>query len=94
MRPASLGELTLLARVLTPVDPVQRMHIAQKILAEVDVAAQHLRQFGRVHPEFGDGSLMARCLAFSPVAEPFTDDPAFLVALIIACRTLRKHYKM
>ena len=98
MRPVSLGDLTLLARVLIPIDSMDRMRIAQKILAEVEVevevAAQDLHKFGRVHPEFGDGSQMARCSSLSPIAEPFSDDQARLAAPIIGCGALRNHSKM
>lgn len=91
MRPPTLVELALLARVLTPFSAGDRKRIARQILAEVDAAARHLLKCGRAHPEFGDGSLMARCLALSPIAEPLANDPAFLASLIASCKALRNH---
>ena len=91
MRPASLAELGLMARVLTPLPTSDRPLAARQILAEVEVAAAHLRATGRCHPAFGDGSLMARCLTLSPIAEPLAEDAAFLEALTIACWALADH---
>lgn len=94
MRGPVLAELGLLARVLLPVPAGRRMLLAHQILAEVDAAALHLRTTGRGHPVFGDGSLMARCLALSPTSEPFVTDPHFLAALVCACKALQSHSRL
>ena len=94
MRAISLFELALLARVLSPAPAAKRRQIAKRILSEVGIAANHLLENGRSHPEFGDGSLMSRCPTLSPRAEPFADDEAFLASLIVSCKALFDHSKM
>lgn len=91
MRPATLTELALLARVLVRAEQRDRFTVAARILAEVEVAAAHLRFSGRSDPRFGDGSLMSRCLTLSPISEPLATDPDFLSAMIIACKALGDH---
>ena len=91
MRPATLTELALLARVLVRAERKDRFALAAKILTEVEGAAAHLRSTGRSDPVFGDGSLMSRCLTLSPVSEPLATDPDFLSAMIIACKALGDH---
>lgn len=94
MRSPSIAELALLARVLAPIAPKSRLQIAKKILAEVQVAESCLRVTGRSHPEFGDGSLMSRCLALSPFPEALANDPEVLSSLIVACEAMLGHRKM
>jgi hypothetical protein len=93
MRPATLTELALLARVLVRAEPKDRFALAARILTEVEVASANLQSSGRSDPMFGDGSLMSRCLALSPVSEPLATDPDFMSAMIIACNALRNHSK-
>ena len=93
MRSVSGAEILLLARLLFIIPSVQQRAFADRLLEEVEVAANHLRHFGQCHPRFGDGSLMARCLALSPPPEPTGDDPAFLVAAIAGCQALLDHSK-
>ncbi|NJS38766.1 MAG: hypothetical protein HC783_06830 [Rhodobacteraceae bacterium] len=71
MRDPSGPELLLFARALLPIAPEARGRTAARILQEVDVADRHLQSLRSCHPDFGDGSLMARCLLLAPPAEPF-----------------------
>ncbi len=93
MRDPTGAELLLLARVLLPFPAQVRSAAAACILAEVDEADLLLRFQGIVHPVFGDGSLMVRCLRLSPPAEPMAADPDFLAAMIAACHVLLHHSK-
>lgn len=93
MRPATLTELALLARVLVRAERKDRFALAARILTEVGIAAAHLRVNGRSDPKYGDGTLMSRCLTLSPISEPLATDPDFLSAIIVACTALRDHSK-
>jgi hypothetical protein len=66
---------------------------AASILHEVEIADQHARLLGSCHPDFGDGSLMSRCLLLSPRPEPLAQDREFLLATIAACRALLRYSK-
>lgn len=91
MRDPSVAELLLFGRVLTRVPVTHRPAFAGRTLVEVKAAADHLRLTGRCHPEFGDGSLMARCRQLFPAKEPIADDQDFLSAMIEACKALLRH---
>jgi hypothetical protein len=88
MRQPVLAELSLAARVLLAVPRRQRWRKALRLLQEVQEADTYWEQTGRCHPEFGDGSLMARCHRLSPQAEPMADDPDFLTSLIAVSRAV------
>jgi hypothetical protein len=94
MRSISGVEILLFARLLLVVSPDHHRSFADRLLDEVEEGGRHLRVFGRCHPQFGDGSLMARCLSLSPPKEPVAGDPVFLVALISVCRALIDHSKV
>ena len=94
MRPPIAAELLLFARVLMRLPRRLRGAAARSILSEVDVAARYLIQTGRRHPMFGDGSLMARCHALQPAAEPMADDPDFLRALRTVTAAMLRHSEM
>lgn len=91
MRPPGLADMDLLARVLMSKPPEQRQSFARQIIAEVKAAAGHLRVSGRSHPQFGDGSLMARCLSLPLVPEQSASEGDFLSAMIAACQAVREH---
>jgi hypothetical protein len=91
MRVPAASEIVLLARVISRASPPDRSALAASILAEADRAHHHLRQTGRAHPAFGDGSLMARCSLLSPPAEPLGDDREFLVCLVMAANAVLLH---
>lgn len=94
MRPVSLAEIGLFARVLVTANGRDRMRLACDLLAEVEMAGRHLQVSGCSHPEFGDGSPMARCWSLSPFPEPSDVDPTFLAAMISACEALRRHSEL
>jgi len=91
MRDPSGAELLVLARVLSRIEERNRHRAAKALLDEVEAAAAHLRLSGRCHPDFGDGSLMARCLRLDPPPEPMASDDGFLSSLAAACAAVRRH---
>jgi hypothetical protein len=91
MRPLSISEIILFARVLMLHPARARPRLARQLLAEVELAARRFRATAEVDPQFGDGSLMARCLLVSPPGRVMADDPDFLRSLATACRALLGH---
>lgn len=90
MRGPTAAEVILFARVLCTFPRGERLVLARAILAEADLAERHLLATGQAHPQFGDGSLMARSLRALPVSEPMADRD-FLRALAVACIALLGH---
>ena len=70
MRPVLHGDLTALARHLLILPPPARRHACARIIAEADAADRYRKRFGRLHPKWGNGTLMAaarrRVLANEP----------------------------
>ena len=58
MRRVHLGDLLAGGRFLA----ANPQHPAARLLEETHAAHRYFRRFGRPHPRWGDGSLMARCL--------------------------------
>ncbi len=52
------------------------------LLREVCVAERHRRKFDALHPQYGDGSLMAAAGGHPRCREAFPSDPRYLRALI------------
>lgn len=65
--------------------------VARRILQEASLAHHQFRMTGCPHPDHGDGSLMTRCLALTPAAEPLGEDRAFLEAVVTAALALLHH---
>ncbi len=84
-------EILLLARYLAGRPKSAQAVEAARIFYEVDQAEAHFLRHNRPHPQFGDGSLMARLIPLRPGPEIFADAPRFLDALQIAARALSEH---
>ena len=61
-RPRLFGDLICLARALAAVEPHRREDRASHIMHVTETAFAHLQRTGRVHENFGDGSIMAASL--------------------------------
>ena len=82
MRRVLLGDLVTLADLLATGwggDPA-------RLLDEAHAAHRYMRRFGRPHPRWGGGSLMARALADGPPAQAGRD--GFLRALAMLCEAI------
>jgi hypothetical protein len=91
MRPPLVQDLLLLARSLMPYPAADRIVAASKLIAEAGAALEYFQKHQQNHPQFGDGSLLARALALSPRPEPVLTDPDFLNALQTAIGALIHH---
>ncbi|WP_309666104.1 hypothetical protein [Tabrizicola sp.] len=71
-----------------------RRSAADAMMCEVEVAYAHFQRYQRIHPAFGDGSLMSRALSLEPGPEPLANDPEFLQSIKIAAEALDHHFTM
>lgn len=85
------SELILFARTLIGVSPQDRADRARQLLAETSWADAFRLSRQSSHPEFGDGSLIARLsrLALPPLT--YADDPDFLSSLRIVAEAVLTH---
>lgn len=79
--PAHMGDLIALARALLEVDPPRRRWVALRVLCEAKQAAAFRRTEGRVHPRWGDGSLMSAALHRHVSPEPTLDHADYRACL-------------
>jgi len=63
MRPVGLGDLVAAARALAAVPRGQRRAVMAQMLSEAEAADTFRRREGRLHPRYGNGTLMAVALA-------------------------------
>lgn len=86
MRPVLQSDLTAAARVLLALPEPDRAQGLRSMFAMAQVADLYRKRMGRVHPFWGNGSLMsvARMAAFPP--DPGLKDPDYLqcIAIVIS----------
>jgi hypothetical protein len=68
------GDVVAAARVLYSMPEGARDQVITQLLQESVWANRHRKTCGRVHPVWGDGSLMSAALNRRPVAEPSLSD--------------------
>ncbi|MBK5928306.1 hypothetical protein [Rhodobaculum claviforme] len=90
MRPVLHGDVVAAARVLLCVPEVRRGRVMAELLRAADLADRYRRVTGRVHPDFGTGSLLAASAAWTRQDEPALDDPEYLDCLVAVLVALRR----
>ena len=86
MRRVLIGDLLAAAPVIgAAADPCQA---TQALITQADAAHRYAKRFGRPHPLWGNGSLMARALAEPHSATANLSAPATLDALARLCQAL------
>ncbi|NEY89287.1 DUF7742 family protein [Tabrizicola oligotrophica] len=70
MRRCMLDDLLAGAGRLADVPPALRRNLADRMIHEAHAAHHYMRRFGRPHPGWGNGSLMARALTETHSARP------------------------
>ncbi len=68
MRPILIGDILACARLLQRQPHALRLKLCAQWLYETHCADKYRKRKGRVHPKWGNGSLMARCTAKGPCA--------------------------
>ena len=77
MRPVLHGDVVAAARVLYALPEALRVRELARLMQKAAWADAFRKQFGRVHPVWGDGSLMTAALATAPPPEPRLDDAEY-----------------
>lgn len=83
------GDLLAAAALVAAAAPGQRLGMIGQLLDQADAAHRYAKRFGRPHPIWGNGSLMARARAGGPRAanlgsEEFLSSLAALAAELAA----------
>jgi hypothetical protein len=77
MRPVLHGDVSNAARALLNVPPDLRKGLCARLIREAEQADDHVRRTGRLHPLFGNGSLMSAARKRVLADEPVFDDVDF-----------------
>ncbi|KUJ80757.1 hypothetical protein AVO45_06925 [Ruegeria marisrubri] len=72
MRPVLHGDVSSAARALLWAPPDEREGLCLRMIEEAEAADRHVIATGRVHPQFGNGSLMSAARK-----RPLADEPSF-----------------
>ncbi len=90
MRKVLVCDLTAAAQILALRPALERAALLDSLLDQAHAADLYARRFGRLHPVWGNGSLMARALAERPQSNPPQDRDYWqslsLVSAAIAAR--------
>ena len=77
MRPILHGDVSVAARALLAAPHADRGRLCARLIAEAEVAHHHVDETGRVHPVYGNGSLMAAAMGHNLADEPSFDDVTY-----------------
>lgn len=88
MRPVTLTDLSAAARVLLALPEGRRRAGMAALIARAETADRHRQATGRLHPAYGNGTLLAAALVH-PLADPATPGaPEYLACLALAAEAL------
>ncbi|MGV6847187.1 MAG: DUF7742 family protein [Marinibacterium sp.] len=87
MRPLLHGDVSDAARALYAAPAAARARLCRRLIAEADAAERHMECTGRLHPDWGNGSLMAAARQRPLPPEPGLDDPDYCrcMELVLSC---------
>ncbi|HDR29185.1 MAG TPA: hypothetical protein ENN83_11355 [Rhodovulum sp.] len=88
MRPVLPGDAVAAARALFACPPGKRTASMALMLERAEAADAYRKRFGRAHPAWGNGSLMALAQRESLPPEPLLDDPDYCRCLALVFATL------
>lgn len=91
MRPVLHGDVSAAARALLAVPQRSRRSLCIKMVAEAELADLHVQRTGRLHPDYGNGSLMTAARTRVLADEPSFDDPNYCQCFGMVLRQLIRH---
>ncbi len=91
MRPVLHGDVSAAARALLAVPQRSRRTLCIKMVAEAELADRHVQRTGRMHPVYGNGSLMTAARTRVLADEPGFDDPTYCQCFEMVLRQLIRH---
>ncbi|MHA6262170.1 DUF7742 family protein [Arenibacterium sp. CAU 1754] len=77
MRPVLHGDVSSAARALLNVPPADRAALCHRLLREAEEADRYVARVGRLHPIWGNGSLMSAARKRVLANEPTFDDAEY-----------------
>ena len=92
MRPVMHGDVVSAACAVLPLPALQRRGAILRMLAQARAADAYRKRFGRAHPLWGNGSLMAVARGHRVGPEPGLGDPAYCACLAQVFDTLVEWY--
>lgn len=92
MRPLLHGDVSSAARALLMIPPPARDAGCRRMIREAEQADRHVRRTGRVHPFWGNGSLMAAARRRVLADEPGFDDADYCRCFEMVLRALIDHH--
>ena len=81
MRTVMHGDVIAAARVLYANAEDERAGVMERLLVQARRADRYRRETGKIHPFWGDGSLMTAALAHVPPPEPELADEEYCACL-------------
>lgn len=88
MRPVLHGDLTNAARHLLALPASARPAACARLIAQADAADRYRKRFGRAHPHWGNGTLMAAARRLPLPTEPPLHDTDYANCLILVLTAL------
>ncbi|MDR6266271.1 hypothetical protein GGE09_003287 [Roseobacter sp. N2S] len=88
MRAVLHQDVVALARCLLPLAPADRRRFADLQIVLSNQADVFRAEFGRIHPFFGNGTLMSCCSGHQQDAERRIDDPDYADCMIKALEAI------
>ncbi|MBI6630439.1 DUF7742 family protein [Pontibaca salina] len=92
MRPILHGDVSSAARALLVLPPQARDAVCRQMIRQAQQADHHVRENGRVHPIWGNGSLMAAARNWPLADEPGFDDVDYCHCFKLVLRALIDHH--
>lgn len=81
MRRCLAGDLISAAACVAAADPAMWGILARRLLTEADAAHRYAKRFGRAHPDWGNGSLMARANLLGTPKPIVVNSAGFMAAM-------------
>ncbi|WP_121061876.1 hypothetical protein [Chachezhania antarctica] len=91
MRPILHGDVSCAARALYAVPEDRRMPLGTRLIREAEEADRFVNRFGKLHPFWGNGSLMAAARSHVLVDEPGFDDIDYCACFELVLQVLADH---
>ncbi len=88
MRPVLHGDVSAAARVLLNAPALGREVLCRRMIAEAEIADRHVHRTGRMHPLFGNGSLMSAARKRVLADEPGFDNRDYCLCFETVLRAL------
>jgi len=88
MRPVLHTDITAVAKTLLSIPENLRAERFYRMLVQAEAADAYRKRFGRWHPVWGNGSLLAAAAPATAGAEPFLDDPEYCGCLAMIFEAL------